>query len=197
MVSKHHIIYIPGIGDHRTYYQPQILSIWRAYGVKVHYHPVIWRSQHESWNKKLNKLSNLIETLYDEGATVSLVGISAGASAALNAYAVNKDKLHAVVYICGKLRHPETIGRSYYDRNPAFETSLHEVQGVINKLTVKDKAKMLNVRPFFDETVPVAHTEIPGVRKLVMVSAYHVPSIFIAISLYGPLICGFIKRQHE
>ena len=196
-MSKHHVIYIPGIGDNKPYYQPQLINFWRFYGIKVHYHPVIWRSQDEDWTSKLNKISKLIDELYQQGFRVSLVGVSAGASAALNAYAADKRKIRGIVYICGKLKHPETISKRYYQRNPAFKSSLAEAQLNIEKLSDEDKSKMLNLRPLYDQTVPVSHTEISGVRRLRMLSVYHVPSIFIAITLYGPLIAKFIRRKDE
>lgn len=194
MVSKHHIIYLPGIGDHKPYFQPQIINLWRIFGVTPHYHPVIWRGD-ENFDAKLNRLTKLIDELYAEGNLVSLVGVSAGATAAFNAYMQRPEKISKVVYICGKLRRPETVGRYYYQTNMAFIQSLKKVQPQISKLAPFDTVKMLSLRPIYDQTVPTADMVLPGVKKLRMLSVYHIPSIFTGLIFYAPTICMFIRKK--
>jgi hypothetical protein len=193
-MSKHAAVYVPGIGDHKPYFQPQILKLWNLFGVKAYFHPVIWRSA-EPLEDKLDKLTHKIDELSFKYDKVSLVGMSAGASAALNAYMVRKNKIHRVVYICGKLKRPESIGEAYYRRNPAFKESMLLAQTNINKLDKFDKAKMLSMAPLHDETVPVKDTKINGVRNFRMFSAYHIPSIFAAISIYSPALCKFLRSN--
>ena len=194
VVSKNHIIYLPGIGDHKPYYQPQIINLWKNFGVIAHYHPVIWRGN-EVFAPKLDRIVALVDQLYAEGHRVSLVGVSAGATAAFNAYMKRSEKIARVVYVCGKLRRPESVGEQYYRINPAFKQSLEMVQGQIDKLTLLDTKKMLSLKPLFDETVPVADTVLPGVRNWRMLSLWHIPSIFLGITAYSPIICDFIKKE--
>lgn len=197
MMAEHHAIYIPGIGDHKPYYQPQIIKYWKRLGVSAHYHPVTWRSQDENFETKLKKLVELIDELHSQGHNVSLVGVSAGASAAFNAYMARKDKIARVVYVCGKLQRPETIGSKYYAKNPSFKESLALEQQQLKDLSPTDTKKMLSLKPLYDQTVPVRDTEISGVRNWTMLSAWHVPSIFMGISAYGPIICSFIKKEEK
>lgn len=195
-MSKYHIIYLPGIGDHKPYYQPQILKFWKIFGVMPHYHPVIWRGD-EMFDLKLKRVIKLIDELYSTGNSVALVGVSAGATAAFNAYMQRPEKVSKVIYICGKLRRPETVGQYYHRTNPAFIESLKLVQPQIRKLTLNDSSKMLSLRPFYDQTVSIADMVLPGVKNLRMLSRYHVPSILIGIILYAPVICRFVKSRSK
>ena len=194
-MSKNHIIYLPGIGDHKPYYQPQIISLWKNFNVIAHYHPVIWRGS-EDFAPKLDRIVKLVDELHSEGHRVSLVGVSAGATAAFNTYMKRPGKISRVVYVCGKLRRPESVGEQYYRINPAFKQSLERVQGQIDKLAPADTNKMLSLKPLFDETVPVADTLLPGVRNWRMLSVWHIPSIFLGITAYSPIICNFIKQEN-
>jgi len=192
-MSKYHIIFIPGIGDHKTYYQPQILTLWKLFGLRVHYHPVIWKSKNQSWDKKLDKLSILIRHLHKQGDKVSLVGVSAGASAALNAYWANKDKVEKVIFICGKLNNPESVGEVYYQKNPSFKDSVYAAAGLVKQLKREDNRRIMSLHGLYDETVPVQDSVINGTTNRAMPTLFHVPSIFIAITLCVPIISKFIK----
>ena len=194
MVSKNHIIYLPGIGDHKPYYQPQIINLWKKFDVVAHYHPVIWRG-HENFAPKLDRILELVDELHSQGHRVSLVGVSAGATAAFNTYMKRPEKIAKVVYVCGKLRRPESVGERYYRINPSFKQSLELVQTKIDKLNSEDVAKMLSLKPLYDQTVPVADTVLPGVRNWRMLSLWHIPSIFMGITAYSPIICNFIKKE--
>lgn len=190
---SHQVIYLPGLGDQRPWGQQFITKFWRLAGLKVHYLPIGWAGG-EAWPAKLERIIKQIDELGDADG-VSLVGVSAGASAALNAYAARSAKIGRVVFICGKLTHPETVNPSYYRENPAFEQSLAAVQSVIAQLIPADKAKMLSLAPLYDGTVPVADTKIAGVahRRLLVVG--HIPAIFLAIGFYWPLIGRIIARR--
>lgn len=160
----------------------------------AHYHPVIWRGS-EDFAPKLDRIVELVDELHSEGHRVSLVGVSAGATAAFNTYMKRPEKIAKVVYVCGKLRRPDSVGERYYRINPAFKQSLEKVQDQIDNLTPEDSAKMLSLKPWYDQTVPVADTVLPGVRNWRMLSLWHIPSIFIGITAYSPIICGFIKKE--
>jgi pimeloyl-ACP methyl ester carboxylesterase len=188
------VIYLPGIGDHKPFFQPQLIRLWRLFGVEAVYHPVIWRGQ-EPFDRKLDKICEHIDQLNAEGKRVSLVGVSAGATAAFNAYMRRPEKVSRVVYICGKLRRPESVGAPYYIKNPAFKQSLELVRTQIGGLSKQDAKKMLSLHPIYDETVPVKDTVLPGVVSKTMLSYWHVPSIFIGITLYASMICRFIKSK--
>ena len=158
-----------------------------------HYNAVGW-ADGEAFTPKLARISKLVDELYSQGNAVSLVGISAGGGAALNAYMERRDKITGVVFICGKIIGFSNVNPNYFKANPAFRESLLLTQQNLEKLNAKDKAKMLSIHPIFDETVPVAVTKIPGVKSRLMPTVLHIPSIFLAITVYKRLFINFLKR---
>ena len=98
----HQVIYVTGLGDDRSYGQITILKSWRLWGLKPHYFPFKWADK-EPFEPKFQRLLAKIDDLSTDGNYVSLVGVSAGASAVLNAYAERKN-LTGVVCICGKIQ---------------------------------------------------------------------------------------------
>jgi hypothetical protein len=52
----------------------------------------------------------LIKELHGQDRIVSLVGASAGAGAAINAFAARKNIVNGVVCIAGKVNNPDAIG---------------------------------------------------------------------------------------
>jgi len=99
-------IYVPGLGDFQALGQDEAVAGWsKKYGIDFLYHPVNWAST-EPFAKKLDKLTEIIDGLYKDSGKVALMGSSAGASAVLNAYAQNPEKVRCVVSICGKIQIP-------------------------------------------------------------------------------------------
>ncbi len=195
MAKPHYVIYITGLGDQRPLYQPQLINHWKKLGLTPHYFAVGW-ADGETFAPKLDRICKLVDELYQKGS-VSLVGISAGAGAALNAYMERRDKICGVVFICGKLIGYDNVNPNYFSQNPAFSESLRLTQQNLTKLSDEDKAKMLSVHPLFDEVVPVPATKIPGVRNRLLLSALHVPSIFLALTIYKRISLNFLKQRAE
>ena len=187
------VIYIPGLGDNVSLGQPVILSGWRLFGLKIHYFPLGWGDK-EKFGPKLQRLLNKVDQLQKQGNKVSLVGVSAGASAVLNAYA-NRKNLTAVVCIVGKINHPETIGPQRYIDNPAFKDSILMVKGSLAKLGRHERSRIMSIHPLTDETVPVADTIIPGAFEVITPTNGHVFSIFYTIVFKSRTIAKFLKEQ--
>lgn len=194
VMSQHNVIYIPGLGDHRSWGQEFILKFWRLTGIKVHYQSISW-AKDEAFGKKLDRPIQKIDELASNDRKVSLVGVSAGASAALNAYSARPSKTKAVVFICGKLHNPQTVNPRYYIENPAFQKSLALAQANIAKLTAADKAKMLSVWSPRDRLVPPRDSQIPGIKNHRLRAGGHIPSILAALTIYRLLITDFIKSR--
>lgn len=188
------MIYITGLGDQKPVYQPQIINLWKKFGVTPHYSPVGW-ADGEAFRPKLDRFCHQVDELSAGGNTVSLVGISAGAGAALNVYMERKDKINSVVFICGKIVGFTNVNPNYFSKNPAFRESLQLTQENLPKLTPADKLKMLSVHPLYDQTVPIAVTKIPGVKSKLIISVLHIPSIFMAITIYRRVFLKFLIKR--
>jgi pimeloyl-ACP methyl ester carboxylesterase len=194
MSKAHHVIYITGLGDQKPLYQPQIINRWKKLGLTPHYHAIGW-ADGEAFGPKLSRLGAQVDELSANGDLVSLVGISAGAGAALNLYMARRQKITGIVFICGKLIGVDNVNPRYFQENPAFRESLELTQQNIAKLTDEDKAKMLSIRPIYDNVVPIKVMLIPGVKTRTILSALHVPSILLSISIYKVIWINFLKNQ--
>ncbi len=192
MVPKHHIIYLPGIGDHKDHGQIKILNSWTSAGIEVRYHRVGWAAE-EPLDIKIEKVVKLINKL---DGRVSVVGVSAGASLAINVMAACEDKVLAVVLICGKFIKAQKIGPNYSLKNPILKESVEQSEQNLKAMPPYQKQKILSIRPIFDNVVPVADMVIPGATNQRIVSFWHIPSIFLAITIYRRSIISFIKAKN-
>jgi pimeloyl-ACP methyl ester carboxylesterase len=190
----HHVIYVPGLGDHRTRAQRLAPKYWEVFGVKGHCYVMNWRDK-EAFAPKLTRLLQLIDELAKGGNKVSLVGTSAGASAVLVAYAARQDKISGVICICGKINHPETIKPSRFIENPAFKESLSELQRALPVLGPEARARIMSIHPLRDDSVPPADTIIPGAREQLVPTAGHAFSIGITLIFGAGLMMRFLKQQ--
>jgi len=194
MKVKHHVFYVPGILDDIYHLQSVLVATWRLYGVRAHCHPMPWAGT-EPYELKFNKLLAAIDDQLDKGNVVSLVGASAGASAVINAYVERADRINGVVYVCGKINGPETVSKKTYKENPAFKTSLAELQTSLSKLSARDKSKMLSLYSDKDNSVPYEATTVPGVDEQQLPGLNHGQSIIYSLSLGAPVITRFLKKQ--
>lgn len=185
------VIYLPGLGDN-TAAQAKILKFWKILGLNIEVIPMNW-SDTENFDNKLKRILQRIDQLTQDGSRVSLIGVSAGASAALNAYVAAPEKINKVLFICGKLKGAERVGQHYYTNNPAFKDSLFKAEAQINKLGRADKAKMLSAHPVYDNIVPIRDTKIPGVADKTMLSFGHIIGITLALTIYFPSLARFLR----
>lgn len=196
MVKKklRHVIFLQGLGDNK----PNRVGLnclawlWGKQGLKITVCHIGWADS-EPFNLKLDRLIKDIDSLYSQHAEVSLVGTSAGASLALNAYSLAQEKIHRLVYISGKLRNPENVNPRYFKKNPAFKQSLYLSEANFQKLTDQDKRKMLYLHALRDTLVPPKLNKPTGIRSRAVLAFGHVVGIFTALIFYSPIIAKFIK----
>jgi pimeloyl-ACP methyl ester carboxylesterase len=190
----HHVIYVPGLGDHKSQGQEIVPRTWRMYGVVGHYLPMNWRDK-QAFKSKLQCLLDKIDSVSADGSPVSLVGTSAGASVVLLALAARPDKVAGTVCICGKINHPETIGRERYIENPAFEESMSLLQAVLPEIKAKYAGRIMSIHPLYDGTVPVRDTIIPGTCEKTVWLVGHAFSILMTLVFGSGMMLRFLKKQ--
>jgi len=195
MTKQLHLIYLPGIGDApEGSYQAKAVRTWRWWGVDSEVYELNWRDD-ITWVVKFQKLLERIDQLTKEGKSVALVGISAGASAAINAYAARSDSLVGIVCIAGKINRPETIGSRYRQNNPSFVTSAEAAPTALARISAKDRKRILSRYAILDTVVARSDSHIPGAHNRVVPSIGHVITIATQISLGAPSFIRFLKRQ--
>ena len=188
----HHVIYIPGLGDKRSYGQDKGIKLLRLAGLSPHYFPLGWAKK-ETLDVKLDRLEKKVRELLAKGDKVSLIGVSAGASAALRLYA-KMPEIDKVVLISGKVYSPEIISKKIYDFNPDFKQSVFGLDVIINQLRRKKLIKnIMSLRSLRDRSVPRQDSFLDGATHRNIVAFSHSTAIFVALLFYFPAIARFIK----
>lgn len=195
----HYAILIPGLGDDRKKLA-LVTAHWKKHGLVPLVHSVGWRDEEPDFDTKLNKLLDVVDALFSQGNTVSLVGTSAGGSAVLNAFYKRRDKIHKVINVCGRLREGSVNGfRSFKSRtatSPAFAASVKLCESHESLWTAQDKSKIMTLRPFFgDELVPSTTATLDGAINKVIPTGEHAFSIAMALTLLSRPLIDFIKTK--
>lgn len=199
MSKEHHVIYVPGLHDqwilNRTL--TNLLPIfWKPQGFYPHVIQPHWE-EGTVFAPKLKLVINKIDELVDNGRIVSIIGQSAGGSAALNAFCERKGVLKRAVNVTGRLRAGEKV-RPTLDhaaiKSPAFKESvlLFEEQNE-HLLTKEDRKRMMTIRPIWDEVVPSSTVFVEGATNLVAPMIEHSLSGALLVSVWSKTILDFLR----
>ena len=176
------IIIVAGLGDNGR--ELALGSAWwRKEGLK----PIIFLP---NWEKKEGikpKLVRLLELIDKESnkEPVMLLGISAGASLALNAFMERLDKIEKMVSLCGRLRFGWSRGiikkKLQEDtlKHMAFKQSVKLLEKNIKSLKRSDRKRVMTVSAKFgDELIPIGTSKLAGANNILIPTMEHVLSIF-------------------
>jgi hypothetical protein len=189
----HDVIYIPGLGDVNPRTQRGLIATWRLWGVRPQLFHINW-GDGEAFAPKLERLLALIDDIAAKGHTVSLVASSAGAGAAINAFAARKKQINGVVCIAGKVNNPDTIGPRYSDGNPAFVESARQVQFSLDKLDFDTERSRIQSRyAIFDPVIPQRDSEVAGGQNKTVLGIGHSATIATQLLFGAPSFLRFLK----
>jgi len=196
-MKQHHVIYVPGILDNIYHIQSMAVRTWRLHGVHGHCYVMPWLGE-ESYETKIQRLLDEINKYAVQGHSVSLMGASAGASAVLNAFVAQPDKIKGVVLLCPKINGPETVSKKTYHENPAFKESLEQLQTNLAKLTPRQKAERLLIyySPA-DGTIPYKASVILGVPEKRLPPIRHGYAIVYGLTFGASTFIRFLKTCGE
>lgn len=191
MSQTHSVIIIPGLGDNANYVR-LLTNFWKKYGLDIIAYPIDWNDSEKTFKPKLDKLLRLIDKLHASGEKVSIVGTSAGGSAALNVLVERKNIIHRVVNVCGRLRvGPESGFWSFVLRtkkSPSFADSVKMFESKEKLLSNDDRKKIMTIAPLFgDQLVPYSTVPIDGAINNKIFMGEHILSIATAMTIYSPL----------
>ncbi|PIU01985.1 hypothetical protein COT68_00285 [bacterium (Candidatus Torokbacteria) CG09_land_8_20_14_0_10_42_11] len=93
--NPYKIIVVPGLGDGGRFFRLMVKYWWRAFPNEMH--TFGWRNKGAKLIDKQNNLLQRIDALAKDGYKVYLVGVSAGGSAALNAFMARRLVVNGVV----------------------------------------------------------------------------------------------------
>ncbi len=193
-MNKLHVIYIPGLGDHDLTRQTNILGFWNWWNVDTEIFQMNW-ADNRSWELKFSELLNRIDTVHKLGIKVALVGVSAGGSAVINAYAARPDAIVGIVSISGKINRPDKIGPKYYQKNPSFVESAKNSPFSLDKLSEEQRSHILSRYGIYDPIVNKADSKVPSAKNRTSPTIGHVFTIAFQITLGAPSLLRFLKKQ--
>lgn len=169
---------------------------WKKLGLIPRVLDLKWRVEEKGVEVKVNKIIDLVDQLTKNEDKVSIIGISAGGSAAINAYFQRKTKIYRLINICGRVRKGDGIFVSFdlsTKSSPAFRESVLKAEKLIENLKEDDKKKIMTVRPLFDELVPVKTMTIKGAKNIQIPSIEHTLSIYLSLTIFQKKLLGFLK----
>jgi hypothetical protein len=198
VVLHQRAIIIPGLGD-ETYFIKLITYHWRGSGIFPYVYSVGWQNN-KDFRPKLMQLIACIDRFIAQGEKVSLIGTSAGASAALNAFALRKKSIHKMINICGRLRvGPRTGFRSFQSKtagSSSFAQSVQLAQKNEKKLDLDDRKKIMTIRPWLcDELVPSETVPINHARNIILPIPEHVLCIGAALTVFSNKLIAFLNTE--
>ncbi len=195
-MNKHaYILYIPGLGDHNPKFQRLAIRTWKLWKVEAELFHMDWANT-EDWRSKFSRLLARIDELAAQDMVIGLVGASAGAAAAINAFAARPKIIAGVVCLAGKVNRPETIHPARIYRNPALLTAVTSSQAAVQNFSQSELSRILSRYALFDELVSQADSFIPGAHNRRLPSVGHALTIASQITLGAPSFINFLK-QHQ
>lgn len=198
MSAEHKVIFIPGLEDKARPLERAVRH-WQKHDLMPIVHPIGWNDRKTPFEPKLKQLVEMVDRFTQEGDKVSLVGISAGGSAVVNAFIERKKKVNRVINVCGRLERGSATGfRSFESRtasSPSFAESVNLCESRKEELLATDKQKIMTVRAMFgDELVPADTTIMVGAYNIAIPTLEHNLSILAALTVFSKPLILFLKQ---
>lgn len=147
------------------------------------------------WNKKLQQVLDRIDELAADNIPVAVIGTSAGATAAISAYAQRRKQVVGCVVIAGKVNHPETIGAEYRRHNPALFAASTQCAHDLATLSLNDRKNILSLYATVDTVVEKNDSIIRSAVNKRLFSFGHIATIALQLVFGWPRYITFLKQR--
>lgn len=196
-MKEHAVVIIPGLSDGKQFAWLGVRSWERNNALTPLIYTMPWAENGEGFSEKLNRLLAFIDETKEQYKHVSLLGISAGGSAVLNAYTQRVETITAVINVCGRVARGvgvfPTLEMAAKGKSTFFESVLF-AEEAISHLSPRERQSILTLRAQYgDEIVPTSTTPIRGALNETVPIAGHIPSILCAL-LFPHKIITFIDE---
>lgn len=179
------VVIVPGYGD-RADYLKKLSDRWlKRFGSELVIVPFGWSGEVASFDAKDLNFMDRIKSMGEVG----IIGISAGASAALRAQQLLGDQVRKVVTVCGPVHASLMNKDTLHDKYSLLEQSLAKLQP--KKIPAED---VLTLRPLYDELVPVQAMKLEGATDIRMKMIGHGPSILWAMYRHAQDMNNFLSE---
>lgn len=191
------VIMIPGLGNDSVYIYNPMLNWWRKKGIEMLLFKTEWRSK-ENYQKKIKRLLDLIDEK-SKNNKVSLIGMSAGGSLAVNAFSERKDKINKVITVCSRLRIGKMNGLSGFKKRvegyPSFKESIIKTEEKEKLLAKKERQQIMTVHALFGDQLIKANTAIiDGARNITVATMGHRISIASSLTIFSKPLREFTEE---
>jgi len=186
------IIVVAGLGDNKL--ELTIASNWWK---KEGLEPIIFLPRWENKKGVKPKLARLLKMIDKESSKdkIFLIGISAGASLAMNAFLKRLGKVEKMVSVCGRLKMgwsdneiSKKLQKNTLTRR-AFKESVKLLEDKIKDLKEEDKKRIMTVSAEYgDELIPIQTSKIDGADNITIPTIGHLITITSAMTNnFGPI----------
>lgn len=189
-----HVLYLSGFGNKYDPFRLKALRLWRYEGISVELVPMRWEGN-ETFEQKIARIDQAIDRAKNK--KVVLLGESAGGSMAVHMYARRSGDFYKVMTICGKNANPGTVGEEYYQRSPAFRTSMEKLDESTSQLTKSQRQNFVSIYPLYDSVVPAKDTLLADCKRARLWSFGHLFTIFLALTLLSPFVVAAAARKRR
>jgi pimeloyl-ACP methyl ester carboxylesterase len=189
---KHHILYIPGLGDGYDPFRQNLLRFWSIFSVTAQLVPMQWFGD-ESYDAKYQRASQAITDLAKTGAKISLVGESAGGSMAINLFAAHPQVANLVT-IAGVNQASTPVASHTLRRGPAFAVSRRRISESLLRISDGRRRRIYSLSAWMDSVVTARHSHIPGANSRRIWSVGHLYTITLCLTLLSGYVVYLAKK---
>lgn len=188
------VLYINGLGDGTTQeYEAMAFKKMRHLGFNVVHAHVQWRKE-QDFSKLLEELVLQARELVENDNELTIIGLSAGGSMALNLYAKLNNKNIKIISIIGRLRKGFVLPWSYRTMKRAahfgtrheskifYDSVMHCEDSTIPSLAIVDRQNIITLKPITDLIVPLNTMSIAGVKNIRIPALGHVMACSVGLN---------------
>lgn len=189
---KHHILYIPGLGDGYDPFRRNALRLWSIFSVEARLIPMQWFDG-EPYDVKFQRASKAINHLAQSGAKITLVGESAGGSMAINLFAAHPQVANLIT-IAGVNQAVAPVASYTLQRAPAFAMSRQRIAKSLPQISGSRRRDVRTVSALIDTVVTARHSYIPRASNHRVWSIGHLYTITLCLTLLSGYIVHLAKK---
>lgn len=194
-MAVHHVFLIPGLDDKPYFFEWALRTLYKKYEIIPHIKPFGFRNTASTFEKQLTAYMDYIRPiLKDKNIVVSLIGVSAGASASINVWQRFKKEGFAIngsiINVCGRLSDGKdknvipTLAFSTRKSKIFYESVIH-AEKYVKELTNNEKLQITTFRALFDEVVPSSTIPVKGANNIRVPMLGHIFTIVTTILFYS------------
>ncbi len=151
-----------------------------------------WINQ-ESFDDKLQRVKAAVVKAQERGRQVTLIGESAGATTAFNAYALDPS-IYGIVTLCGITTSKTPISPTLLSRKLAFKEAVSRLDKARETVLARPH-RITVITAHYDASVPVRLNQVSGTRHIKIWSVGHLTTVLLCLTIYSFIIVRAVKRS--